>query len=164
MYIRISKVCLVFAVAFFVSLVVYNNLSDYDSNYMFVYHVLKMDSTFPDNAGMWRAIDTPSLYGMFYNLIIGAEFCIAVLCWLGGFRLYKSMKYINEFNRSKGLAVVGLTLAILFWFTGFISIGGEWFLMWQSQIWNGIEASFRFVVVIFMTLIYLIQPDSKEVS
>lgn len=69
--------------------------------------------------------------------------------------------YIDCFNQSKGIAVSGLTLGILLWFTGFMSIGGEWFLMWQSQVWNGIESSFRFVVVIFMTLLYLIQPDLK---
>lgn len=82
-------------------------------------------------------------------------------CWVGGYRLLKSIMYIDCFNQSKGIAVSGLTLGILLWFTGFMSIGGEWFLMWQSQVWNGIESSFRFVVVIFMTLLYLIQPDLK---
>ena len=60
MHIRSSKVALVWAIAFFSSLVVFNNLTDYGSNYMFVAHVLQMDTTFPDNQGMWRAIDSPS--------------------------------------------------------------------------------------------------------
>ena len=51
MYTRFSKVALVWAVAFFASVVVFNNLTDYDSNYRFVNHVLKMDTTFPDNGG-----------------------------------------------------------------------------------------------------------------
>lgn len=57
MYKRSSKVLLVWTVAFFVSLVVFNNLADYGSNYGFVGHVLKMDTTFPENRAMWRAFE-----------------------------------------------------------------------------------------------------------
>jgi predicted small integral membrane protein len=52
---RVSKISLVFAVALFYSFVVFNNLTDYNSNYQFIRHVLMMDSTFPNNRGMWRA-------------------------------------------------------------------------------------------------------------
>ncbi|WP_365305788.1 DUF2165 family protein [uncultured Thiodictyon sp.] len=41
MYTRSSKALLVWAVAFYVSLVVLENLMDYGSNYTFVCHVLK---------------------------------------------------------------------------------------------------------------------------
>ncbi len=82
MYTRSSKVALVWAVAFFASIVVFNNLTDYDSNYAFIDHVLKMDTTFPDNRGMWRAIDSPFLHHAIYCLIIFVEATIAVLCWL----------------------------------------------------------------------------------
>ena len=47
MTLRAAKVLLVFAVAIFYSFVVFNNVTDYDSNYQFVRHVLMMDSTFP---------------------------------------------------------------------------------------------------------------------
>ena len=161
MYTRISKVTLVWAVAFFASLVVFNNLTDYDSNYRFVNHVLKMDTTFPDNGGMWRAIDSPFLYHAFYNFLIFVETAIAVLCWLGGFRLFRSIKDSDRFNEAKGIAILGLTLGFILWFSGFITIGGEWFLMWQSDVWNGQQAAFRLVVVIGITLLYLIQPDGE---
>ena len=49
-----------FGVALFYSFVVLNNITDYDSNYQFVRHVLMMDSTFPGNHGMWRAINSPA--------------------------------------------------------------------------------------------------------
>ena len=81
MYKRSSKVLLVWAVAFFVSLVVFNNLTDYGSNFGFVGHVLRMDTTFPDNRAMWRAIDSPSIHHGFYWLIILVEAAIAILCW-----------------------------------------------------------------------------------
>ena len=44
---RFAKVLLLAAMAFFFTLVVLNNTTDFDSNYQFVRHVLMMDSTFP---------------------------------------------------------------------------------------------------------------------
>ncbi len=51
MMLRIAKVALVLVVALFYSLVVFNNVTEYDSNYQFVHHVLMMDTTFPGNHG-----------------------------------------------------------------------------------------------------------------
>ena len=161
MYIRYSKVILVSAIALFASLVVLNNLTDYDSNYEFVRHVLKMDTTFPGNRAMWRSVESPFLYHASYALIIATEALVAVLCWAGGFRLFGSIGDVNRFNRAKGPAIAGLTLGIVLWFTGFITVGGEWFLMWQSEVWNGQEAAFRLVVIVGIVLLYLIQPDGQ---
>ena len=161
MYTRWSKVLLVWAVAFFSSLVASNNLSDYDSNFNFVVHVLNMDTTFPGNRALWRAIHSPSLHHAAYGLIIFVEVVIAVLCWMGGFRLFSSINDSTLFDKAKGLAIIGLTLGITLWFTGFMTVGGEWFLMWQSQIWNGQQAAFRLVVILAVTLVYVVQPDGE---
>ena len=67
------KHLLVFAVAIFYSLVAFNNVTDYDSNYQFVRHVLMMDSTFPGNRGMWRALNQPLWHTLFYLSIIAWE-------------------------------------------------------------------------------------------
>ena len=161
MYTRFSKVLLVWAVALFVSLVVFSNLTDYGSNYLFVAHVLKMDTTFPSNQAMWRAIDSAFVHHAFYWLIIFVEATIAVLCWVGGFRLLRSRNDTLGFNGAKGIAIAGLTLGIVLWFSGFMTIGGEWFLMWQSETWNGQEAAFRLVVILGIVLLYIVQPDRE---
>lgn len=161
MYTRLSKVVLVWAVAFYTSLVVFNNLTDYHSNYTFVSHVLTMDTTFPENQAMWRTIDSPFINHAIYWLIIFTEASIAVLCWAGGFHLFSSIKDPIRFNKSKGLAIMGLTLGIVLWFTGFITVGGEWFLMWQSEIWNAQQAAFRLVVILGIVLLYLVRPDRE---
>jgi predicted small integral membrane protein len=59
MTLRAAKTALVFGVALYYLLVVFNNLTDYESNYQFIRHVLMMDSTFPGNHGMWRALNAP---------------------------------------------------------------------------------------------------------
>ena len=164
MYIRYSKVFLVWAIALHSSIVVFNNLTDYNSNYWFVVHVLKMDTTFPDNLGMWRAIDVSALHHIFYWIIILTETAIAILCWWGGARLFKTRKEIDRFNEAKGVTIAGLTLGMVLWFTGFISIGGEWFLMWQSDVWDGRQAAFRLVVIFGIVLLYLALPDEPQQS
>ncbi|SET08986.1 Predicted small integral membrane protein [Nitrosomonas marina] len=162
MYTRLSKVVLVWAVAFFALLVVFNNVTDYESNYTFVAHVLKMDTTFPGNTGMWRAIEAPWAHHLVYGLIILIEAIIAALCCYGGFYLFKARRNPELFNRSKRFAISGLTVGILLWFTGIIAIGGEWFLMWQSQVANSQQAAFRLVMILTAILIYLVQPDDDR--
>src|SRR5580658_10372114 len=92
MTLRTIKLLLIFAVAIFYSFVVFNNLTDYDSNYQFVRHVLMMDSTFPGNHGMWRAINSPMLHTAFYVSIIAWETLTMLLCWWGGVRMAQSLK------------------------------------------------------------------------
>lgn len=162
MFTRYSKTVLVFAIAVHASLVAFNNIADYNSNYWFVVHVLKMDTTFPDNQGMWRAINVPALHHLFYWVIILAEMAIAILCWWGGVRLLRARDDVRGFNQAKGIAIAGLTLGIVLWFSGFVSIGGEWFLMWQSDVWNGIQPAFRLIVVFGISLVYLTRPDDDR--
>ncbi len=162
MYTRLSKTLMVLAFALYASLVAFGNLTDYNSNFSLVTHVLTMDTTFPDNQGMWRAIHSPFIHHTVFGFIIGIEIVIAGLCWLGGLRLYQNFKDPTSFNQAKGLAILGLTLGFILWFTGFMTIGGEWFLMWQSEAANGQQAAFRLVTIIGITLIYLTQADEAR--
>ena len=160
MMIRISKCALLLGVAFFFTLVVFNNTTDYDSNYQFVRHVLMMDSTFPGNHGTWRALNQPLIHRIFYLSIICWESLTCLLSWWGAVRLVANLRAtVAVFNRAKSVSVVALTLGCLLWFVAFIDIGGEWFLMWQSKIWNGQEAAFRMFVVLSLVLLYLNMPE-----
>ena len=51
---RISKVIMVASLALFALLVTFDNLTDYETNYAFVRHVLSMDTTFPGNGLLYR--------------------------------------------------------------------------------------------------------------
>jgi predicted small integral membrane protein len=163
MTLRAAKVLLVFAVALFYTLVVFNNVTDYDSNYQFVRHVLMMDSTFPGNRGMWRAINSPVLHTAFYVSIIAWEAIAMALCWWGGVRLAKAvLGSSSAYNGAKVVAIAGLTVSLLQWLVAFLSVGAEWFLMWQSKTWNGQEAAFRNFAVIGIVLLLVAQPDGDD--
>jgi predicted small integral membrane protein len=146
----------------FAFLVTFTNLTDYDSNFQFVRHVLSMDTTFEGNRAMYRAIDTPWMWHAGFAGIILGEGLTALFLFLGGVRLLAARDApAAVFQARKDLAVVGATLGFFVWFVGFMAIGGEWFLMWQSQTWNGQEAAFRFYMSILAVLIFVMQRDGE---
>ena len=162
MTLRLVKILLVAAVAIFYTLIVFNNLTDYGSNYQFVHHVLLMDTTFPDNQGMWRAIHVPVMQTLLYNGIIAWESVVMMLTWAGTVILIRSLRRpAANFNLAKRLLIIALTLGMLLWFGAFITVGGEWFLMWQSKIWNGQEAAFRMFTIIGIVLLLVVMPDAE---
>ena len=162
MTLRTAKMLLVFAVAAFYSFVVVDNTTDYQSNYQFVHHVLMMDSTLPGNRGMWRAINSPVWHTVFYVSMIAWEAITMILCWWGGVNLARALPQAPEsFNRAKAVAIAGLTLALLMWLVAFLSVGGEWFLMWQSKNWNGQDAAFRMFTVIGIVLLLVALPERE---
>jgi predicted small integral membrane protein len=163
MILRTVKILLVFGMAIFYSLVVLNNITDYNSNYQFVRHVLMMDSTFPGNRGMWRAINTPLLHTAFYTSIIAWETITMILCWWGGIRMARMRRESAVlFQQSKVISIAAMALSLLMWLVAFLAVGGEWFLMWQSKMWNGQDAAFRMFTVIGVILLLVAQPDAAD--
>ena len=160
MFLRLAKTSLVFGVALYYSLVVFNNLTDYNSNLQFVRHVLMMDSTFPGNHGMWRAVNSPLVHTVFYIGIIAWESVTMLLCWWAGVRLLKSYRADSaQFAAALNVAVIALTTSLLMWLVAFLDVGGEWFLMWQSQIWNGQEEAFRMFTIVGVVFLVVVQRE-----
>jgi predicted small integral membrane protein len=160
--IRAAKIVMVCAIALFATLVAFGNLTDYGTNLAFVQHVLSMDTIFERSTIRYRAITSPALQHAAYALIIATEVATAVLCWIGAYALLHRLRAdARAFNKAKAFAVAGLTLGFLLWQIGFMTVGGEWFGMWQSQQWDGVPSAFRFVMVILGVLIFVAMPDGE---
>ena len=161
MTVRLSKIILCMCLAAFAFMVTFGNIADYGSNFAFVQHVLSMDTTFPGNKLMYRAITNETLWNAAYWFIILGEALTSILFLIGVFHLWQSRHGSGVvFNNAKRFAVIAATMGFLVWFFGFMVVGGEWFAMWQSPTWNGQEAAFRLYVAIIGVLIYLNQPDA----
>jgi len=159
---RMAKALLLAGVGLYYALVVFNNLTDFDSNYQFVRHVLSMDSTFPGNRGMWRAMPSPAFHLAFYLGIIAWEIVTTILLWWGVVQLMRALRLpVAAFNKAKRIPIAALTLSMLMWLVAFLSIGAEWFLMWQSHTWNGQDAAFRMFAVVGIVLIVLLLPETE---
>jgi len=136
--------------ALFILLVAFGNITDYGTNFAFVQHVLSMDTTnFGGRPGtgldpdiMWRAITDPVAWNVAYIGITVWESAAAillvaatVLCVVGMVR--------GSLRTARTVASIGLLMIVILFFGGFIAIGGEWFGMWRSTQWNGLDTAFR---------------------
>jgi len=157
---RLAKAISVAAIGLMAALIVIGNTTDYYTNYHFVEHVMKMDSTFPDSHTHYRSINNPFFFHAGYVFIIVMEMLMAVCCLKGSWLLFKNLRNDTAiFHASKNWAVAGILVGIIIWFAGFEVVGGEWFAMWQSPAWNGLGSAERIVSFLVLVLILLHLKD-----
>ncbi|MER6076706.1 DUF2165 domain-containing protein [Streptomyces sp. NPDC001833] len=141
-------------VALYIALVAFGNITDFGTNQAFVQHVLAMDTTFKDDDLMWRAVTNKGLENTAYVLIIVWE-TLAALVLIAGTWLWVRRDDV----RARRVSTYGLLMLVLLFGAGFIGIGGEWFSMWQSKTWNGLEAATRVLVLTGLALVVVQLSD-----
>ena len=149
--------------ALYVFLVALGNITDYDTNYAFVQHVLSMDTTnfgAADGTGldpdvMWRSIKDPVLWNVGYIGIIVWESAAALVLILSLVHWVRAFATRGPFDTAKSVSSIGLLMIVALFFAGFIDIGGEWFSMWRSTAWNGEDTAFRNAVLATLTLVLI---------
>ncbi|MEP6594711.1 MAG: DUF2165 domain-containing protein [Ginsengibacter sp.] len=157
---RLIKIFFSCTVGLYISLVCFNNIFDYNSNFKFVSMVAKMDDTFSKETNGWRSVNNVFFHNVLFIVVITWELLIAVLLFLGFFRMINKLKSSTlEFRNAKKYTSYGLSLGVLLWFTVFIAIGGEWFLMWQSKNWNAQSTAFSLTCCFLLFLIHHNQDD-----
>ena len=145
-------------VALYIALVAFGNITDFGTNQAFVQHVLAMDTTFKDDDLMWRAVTDKGLENTAYVLIIGWE-TLAALVLIAGTWLWAR----RDNGRARRVSTYGLLMLVLLFGAGFIGIGGEWFSMWQSKTWNGLDAATRVLVLTGLALVVVqLSPSDQE--
>jgi predicted small integral membrane protein len=145
---NLTAALLTASVALYIALVAFGNMTDFGTNQAFVQHVLAMDTTFKDDDLMWRAVTSKGLQNAAYVAIIVWE-TLAALVLIYGTWLWAR----REHARARGVSTYGLLMLLLLFGAGFIAVGGEWFSMWQSKTWNGLDAALRVFVLSGVVLI-----------
>ena len=159
---RLLKIIMVASIALFFSIVAFDNIVDPKTNWLFVQHVLSMDTTFHEPVLMSRAINNPMLQHAAYYVIIFWESMTALVCWLGEFFLLRALsKSDQQFQASKKCALIGLSLGFILYMFGFMIVASEWFAMWQSSTWNGQRTAGLFVTLILFVMLFLIDTEHK---
>ena len=146
------KALLVASMALFFTLVAFTNVVDYNTNWLFVKHVLSMDTTFRSPHLIGRAISSGLLQRSVYVLIIFWEILVAILCWLGTYYLLR---------KKKKFAVIGLSAGFVLYFLGFCVIASEWFAMWESPHWNGQIKAYLFSAILLLILVFVNQNEKN---
>lgn len=150
-------------VALYIALVAFGNITDFDTNQQFVRHVLAMDTTFKDEDLMWRAIESTALQDTAYVAIIVWE-SLAALLLISSTVLWCAALRGGDARRSQRVGTVGLLMILLLFGAGFIGVGGEWFAMWQSKDWNGLDAATRVITLTGIVLLVTHLPSATAVE
>jgi predicted small integral membrane protein len=159
MIVHLCKTALVATIAVFFIVIAFGNITDYETNWVFVRHVLAMDTIFPGSTLRWRAITDERLAAFAYWLIICWEIATATILTFASVRLANASRDRTLFSQAKPFAILGLTFGLLLYGLGITVIGGEWFAMWQSKTWNGLDSAARFMVLDGIVLLVLLAPE-----
>ncbi|MFI9806408.1 DUF2165 domain-containing protein [Streptomyces sp. NPDC052301] len=143
--------------ALYIALVALGNITDFGTNQQFVRHVLAMDTTFEDSDLMWRAVTSTALEDTAYVAIIVWE-TVAALVLVWGTYLWAR----RDHALARRISTYGLLMLLLLFGAGFIAIGGEWFAMWQSKTWNGLDAATRIFTLSGVALIVNQLPGARR--
>lgn len=158
--IRLSKAVMTGGLAFWALLVMLGNILDYDSNLSFVQHVLAMDTVFAETNLKGRAITDPALQTAAFAIIIVTEGLVSLAFLIATIAMTASLTAGAEaFRRAKAWTAVGVALGFALWFIGFLGVGSEWFVMWQSTTWNAQGTSFRIVLTVIAVGIYVLMDN-----
>ncbi|KAA0942794.1 DUF2165 domain-containing protein [Streptomyces apricus] len=149
----ITATLLTGTVALYITLVAFGNITDFGTNQQFVQHVLAMDTTFKDDDLMWRAVESEALQNTAYVAIIVWETVAALVLILGTVQWVR-----RDHVRARRTSTAGLLMLMLLFGAGFLAIGGEWFAMWQSEDWNGLDAAMRVFLLSGVVLIVIHLP------
>ena len=122
--VRLAKIAMTTALAAFAFIVTYDNLIDYGSNYEFVKHVLSMDTTFPGNKLMDRAITDPRIWTLAYAAIIAAEGLTFLLLLAATIAMLLALRAPTAgFQRAKVWLAAGGSSVSWWWAANFLRCG-----------------------------------------
>jgi predicted small integral membrane protein len=148
------------SIGLYMMLVCINNITDYGTNFQFVSKVSAMEDVFSRDKNGWRSVNNFFLQHMFYVIIIVWEILITMLVGTGVRKMIgKIGANTADFTSSGKWLRTGLFLGVILWFTIFVSLGGEWFLMWQSKTWNGQQTAFLLTICFMLFLMHQNQQD-----
>nr|WP_255407247.1 DUF2165 domain-containing protein [Mycobacterium sp. AT1] len=154
----------VFLNAGYIMLVAIGNITDFATNQAFVHHVLAMDTTnFGAEPGtgldpnvLWRAASASPLQNAAYVCIIVWESLAGIVLIAATAAWFIDRGTCHQ--RARALSTIGLLMIISLFVGGFVDIGGEWFQMWRSTRWNGLDTAFRNIVLATLPLILIHLP------
>ncbi|WP_328494739.1 DUF2165 domain-containing protein [Streptomyces sp. NBC_00414] len=155
----ITAALLTGTVALYITLVAFGNITDFGTNQQFVQHVMAMDTTFKDDDLMWRAVESKGVQDAVYVAIIVWETAAALVLILGTVQWLR-----RDPVRARRTSTVGLSMLMLLFGAGFLAVGGEWFAMWQSENWNGLDAAMRVFLLSGVVLVVIHLPVDRGVG
>jgi predicted small integral membrane protein len=143
------------------ALVTIGNITDFGTNQAFVEHVFAMDTTFRSPNMMWRAVPSPTIATVAYVAVIVWEGLTAAALVTATVHWVRTLLGHATEGLSRRLSSLGWLMEIMLFGGGFIVIGGEWFQMWESTKWNGLQPALQNFLIGAAGLILAQLPASQ---
>ena len=158
--VRFAKIVCIVALALYMALVAFGNITDYSTNFVFVERVLGMADIGNDATIRWRAATAPLTHQFAYAAIIATEVAITVLILRCALAMLRALNAgTRDFQRAKSLAILGPCARLSFVRGRIIAIGGEWFGMWRAPGGGAEQAAFRIALTMLGLLIFVSLKD-----
>lgn len=158
---KILKLTVTVSVALMFSLIAFNNMIDYCTNFKLVKMVVSMESISTENV-QWRAITSPLLQHSIYLGIITWESLTAIVCWIGALLMFKDKGSVQGYARGKRIAITGLAMGFALFMIGFVVIAGEWFYLWDSLLQSMHAKAILFSLLLASFAYFVSQVDDRK--
>ena len=144
---RVTTSMFVLMVASYYLIVAFDNITDPTnpnaSNWPFVQGVLSGDGVPADSGFEWRFIDATWFQALSYILIISGEALTGLTLLIGGILGLRRSGSCPRWGNTQKWTYAGGTLGLVVFFFGFMTVGGNWFIMYLNSKWNGLEPAFQ---------------------
>jgi predicted small integral membrane protein len=161
---RVAASLLVLMTAAYYVVVAFDNITNPSSNWPFVEGVISEDGVPAGSGFEWRAIDAEWFHVMAYVLIIAAETITGVALLLAGIAGIRRAAHPASWAHAQRLAVAGCVLGLAIYFFGFITVGGNWWVSYLNEEWNGIDPAFQNSVMTAFTLVLVLGVAAADRS
>lgn len=160
--IRNLKVCLVVFTALTCLMYAGQNVVNLSAAYNFVADVVTMSNQVVYPASFGPSIHSPFLIWLLLGVIVALEFTAGLLAARGALDLWKTRHAgADEFNNAKKFAILGCGMALVIWFGLFMSVGGAYFQMWQTELGAAaLESAFQIATLNGIVLLFINAPDT----
>jgi len=136
--------------------VAFDNITNPQSNWVFVQGVLSLDGVFDNSGFEWRAINANWFHVLAYVALIAMETLTGILLTWAGVVGLKNATNRTGWGNAQRLTMLGVTTGLLVFFFGFITVGGNWFVMYLNSKWNGLDPAFQNTTTTFLTALLVL--------
>ncbi len=131
-YLKIVLIVFLGLMALFYGL---QNLVNLEAAHQVVSAVLAMANHEYYASSLVPAVTSPIVSGLVLAVIIAGELAAGLVALKGAWDLWANRRApAAAFNGAKTWALMGAGIGMIVWFGFFLSIGGSWFQMWQTQL------------------------------
>lgn len=101
----------------------------------------------------WHYIDNETFQLIGYITVITCETLTGILLLIGGFTGLFRTRDVMAWAGAQKWTYFGGFLGLGVFFFGFLTVGGNWFIMYLNETWNGMEPAFQNSVMTITMLI-----------